>query len=222
VNLILLGPPGAGKGTQAKRLEERHGMLQLATGDMLRAERASGSTLGRQVQAIMDSGQFVSDDIMTALIGSRIDRLAQGAGFVLDGFPRNVPQAEALDAMLAARGMRLDYVIEVTVDEAALVDRIAGRFICAQCGASYHERYNPPRRAGICDLCGSTQLVHRADDRAETVRARLAAYRDQTAPVLPYYRAKGILRAVDGMAEPDRVTQEIERILGFAAGGAHG
>ncbi|HUZ72135.1 MAG TPA: adenylate kinase [Stellaceae bacterium] len=222
MNLILLGPPGAGKGTQAKRLEERHGMLQLATGDMLRAERASGSTLGRQVQAIMDSGQFVSDDIMTALIGSRIDRLAQGAGFVLDGFPRNVPQAEALDAMLAARGMRLDYVIEVTVDEAALVDRIAGRFICAQCGASYHERYNPPRRAGICDLCGSTQLVHRADDRAETVRARLAAYRDQTAPVLPYYRAKGILRAVDGMAEPDRVTQEIERILGFAAGGAHG
>ncbi len=143
-------------------------------------------------------------------------------GFILDGFPRTVPQAEALDAMLAAKGLRLDYVIELTVDEAALVDRITGRFTCAQCGASYHERYNPPKRAGICDLCGSTQLVHRADDRPETVWARLAAYHDQTAPVLPYYRAKGILRQVDGMAEPDNVTREIDRVLGFPADGTHG
>jgi adenylate kinase len=216
LNLILLGPPGAGKGTQAKRLEERHGLLQLATGDMLRAERSSGSALGRRVQAIMDAGQLVSDDVMITLIGNRIDRLPPGAGFVLDGFPRTVPQAEALDAMLAAKGLKLDFVIEITVDEAALIDRIAGRVTCAHCGASYHERFNPPRRAGVCDLCGSTELVHRADDRPETVRARLSAYRQQTAPILPYYRAKGILRAVDGMAEPDRVARAIERILGYA------
>lgn len=213
MNLILLGAPGAGKGTQAKRLEERRGLRQLATGDMLRAERASGSALGRQVQAIMDRGELVSDDIMIALIASRIDHIAGAKGFILDGFPRTVPQAEALDAMLAAKGLRLDHVIEITVDEAVLVDRISGRFSCAGCGASYHERYNRPRRDGVCDFCGGTNLVHRADDRPETVRARLAAYRQQTAPILPYYRAKGILEAVDGMAEPDAVTAAIERLL---------
>jgi len=218
VNLILLGPPGAGKGTQAKRLEERHGLLQLATGDMLRAERASGSARGKQVQAIMDSGQLVSDDIMIALIASRIDRLERAKGFILDGFPRTVPQAQALDAMLAAKGLKLDYVIEIAVDEAALIDRISGRFSCASCGASYHERYNRPKREGVCDFCGGTKLVHRADDRPETVKARLDAYRVQTAPILPYYAAKGILRSVDGMAEPDQVTAAIERILGGANG----
>jgi adenylate kinase len=224
LNLVLLGLPGAGKGTQAKRLEERRGLKQLATGDMLRAERESGSELGRQVQATMDSGRFVSDDIMIALIAHRIDCLClEGTtGFVLDGFPRTVPQAEALDAMLAQKGLKLDHVIEMTVDEAALIDRISSRFTCAQCGASYHRRYNRPKVDGVCDFCGGTQFVDRADDRPETVRARLAAYRDQTAPILPYYRAKGLLRSVDGMAAPDDVTREIERILDTPVGRSHG
>jgi adenylate kinase len=222
LNVVLLGPPGAGKGTQAKRLEERHGLKQLATGDMLRAERESGSALGRQVQATMDAGQFVSDDIMIALIAQRIDRIAGTTGFVLDGYPRTVPQAEALDVMLAQKGLKLDHVIEMTVDEAALVDRISGRFTCAQCGASYHRRYNRPKVDGVCDFCGATQFVDRADDRPETVRARLAVYRDQTAPILPYYRAKGLLRSIDGMAPPDEVTREIERILDEPAERSHG
>jgi adenylate kinase len=222
LNVVLLGPPGAGKGTQAKRLEERHGLKQLATGDMLRAERESGSALGRQVQATMDAGQFVPDDIMIALIAQRIDRIAGTTGFVLDGYPRTVPQAEALDVMLTQKGLKLDHVIEMTVDEAALVDRISGRFTCAQCGASYHRRYNRPKVDGVCDFCGATQFVDRADDRPETVRARLAVYRDQTAPILPYYRAKGLLRSVDGMAPPDEVTREIERILDEPAERSHG
>jgi adenylate kinase len=213
LNLILLGPPGAGKGTQAKRLEEAHGLVQLSTGDMLRAERASGSPLGRRVQAIMDAGQLVSDDIMIDLIAQRIDGPAR-QGFILDGFPRTVPQAEALDRMLAERKLRIDHVIEMAVDEAALVDRITGRFSCAVCGASYHDRYHRPRVEGQCDVCGSHDFVRRADDKAETVRARLAAYHDQTAPILPYYRAKGVLRQVDGMAEIDEVTRQIEGLLG--------
>ena len=222
MNLVLLGPPGAGKGTQAKRLEERHGLKQLATGDMLRAERESGSALGRQVQAVMDAGQLVSDDVMISLIGQRIDGLARAMGFVLDGFPRTVRQAEALDAMLAQKGLKLGAVIEMTVDEAALIDRISGRFTCARCGASFHRRYNPPKVAGVCDFCGSSQFVDRADDRPETVRARLAAYREQTAPILPYYRAQGLLRPVDAMAPPDQVTQEIERVLDERAGPSRG
>ena len=222
VESVLLGPPGAGKGTQAKRLEERRGLTQLATGDMLRAERDSGSALGRQVQAIMDAGRLVSDDIMISLIAHRIDRLTGASGFVLDGFPRTVRQAEALDAVLRQKGLKLGAVIEMTVDEAALIDRISGRFTCARCGASYHRRYNPPKVAGVCDFCGSTQFVDRADDRPETVRARLAAYREQTAPILPYYRAQGLLRAVDAMAPPDQVTREIERILDETPGPSHG
>jgi len=213
VNLILLGPPGAGKGTQAKRLEERDGLIQLSTGDMLRSERASGSDLGRRVQAIMDRGELVSDEIMIDLIARRIEAIAGGKGFVLDGFPRTVPQAEALDAMLASHGIKLDCVIEMTVDEPALIDRISGRFSCAKCGASYHERFNPPKVEGGCDMCGSHDFVHRADDNAETVRTRLAAYRAQTAPILPYYKAKGLLRQVDGMKAPDQVTKAIETLL---------
>ncbi len=218
MNIILLGPPGAGKGTQAKRLEERYGLVQLSTGDMLRAERASGSPLGRQVQAIMDAGQLVSDDIMVALIAQRIDRLGPAKGFILDGFPRTVPQAEALDAMLRRKGIKLDLVIEMTVDEAALVDRIAGRFSCAKCGASYHDRYHRPRQDGVCDACGSRDFVRRADDRPETVTARLAAYREQTAPILPYYRNRGVLQAVDGMAEIEEVGRQIARLIDAAAG----
>jgi adenylate kinase len=213
LNLILLGPPGAGKGTQAKRLEEARGLVQLSTGDMLRAERASGSELGHKVQTIMDKGHLVSDNIMIAMIEKRIGAPDCQKGFILDGFPRTVPQAEALDAMLARRRLKLDYVIELAVDEAALIDRISGRFSCAKCGASYHDRNKRPKVEGVCDVCGSKDFVRRADDNAETVKARLAAYHAQTAPILPYYRAKGILRQVDGMAEIAEVTRQIEAIL---------
>ena len=216
MNILLLGPPGAGKGTQAKRLEERYGMVQLSTGDMLRAERAAGTPLGKQAQAIMDAGKLVSDDIMIAMIKGRISQL--GKGFILDGFPRTVPQAEALDKMLAENNIRLDAVIELTVDEAVLIDRIADRFSCKNCGASYHDRHNRPKQDGVCDVCGSRDFIRRPDDNAETVKARLDAYRQQTAPILPYYRAKGLLRSVDGMAPIDAVTQQIETILKKAAG----
>jgi adenylate kinase len=213
VNIILLGPPGAGKGTQAKRLEEKYGLTQLSTGDMLRAERKSGSALGRKVQAIMDAGKLVSDDIMVELIALRIDQLKGGKGFILDGFPRTVPQAKALDRMLMEKGMQLDRVIEMTVDEAALVERIAGRFSCAKCGASYHDSFHRPEVDGVCDACGSRDFVRREDDKPEAVKTRLEAYRRQTAPILPYYRGKGVLRSVDGMAEIDAVGEQIEAIL---------
>jgi adenylate kinase len=217
LNILLLGPPGAGKGTQAKRLEERYGMVQLSTGDMLRAEREAGSALGKQVQAIMDSGKLVSDDIMIALIANRIAKLG-GKGFILDGFPRTVPQAEALDRMLADNRIGLDHVVELTVDEDALIDRISGRFSCKTCGASYHDRHHRPKREGVCDVCGGREFIHRPDDNAETVKARLKAYRDQTAPILPYYQAKGLLRSADGMAPIDTVTRQIETILNKAKG----
>jgi adenylate kinase len=217
LNILLLGPPGAGKGTQAKRLEERYGMVQLSTGDMLRAEREAGSALGKQVQAIMDAGKLVSDEIMIALIANRIAKLG-GKGFILDGFPRTVPQAEALDKMLADARITLDQVIEIAVDEDALIDRVSGRFSCKDCGASYHDRHHPPKVEGVCDICGSRDFIRRPDDNAETVKARLKAYRDQTAPILPYYRAKGLLRSVDGMADIDEVTRQIETILNKAKG----
>jgi adenylate kinase len=217
LNILLLGPPGAGKGTQAKRLEERYGMVQLSTGDMLRAEREAGSVLGKQVQAIMDAGKLVSDEIMIALIAKRITTLG-GKGFILDGFPRTVPQAEALDRMLAENRIALDQVIELTVDEDALIDRISGRFSCKNCGASYHDRHHRPKQEGVCDMCGSRDFIRRPDDNAETVKARLKAYRDQTAPILPYYRAKGLLRSVDGMGDIDEVTRQITAILNKAKG----
>jgi adenylate kinase len=217
LNILLLGPPGAGKGTQAKRLEERYGMVQLSTGDMLRAERAAGTPLGKQAQAIMDAGKLVSDDIMIAMIKNRIGQLG-GKGFILDGFPRTVPQAEALDQMLGENKITLDAVIEITVDEAALVDRISGRFSCKSCGASYHDRHNQPKQEGVCDVCGSHDFVRRPDDNAETVKARLDAYRKQTTPILPYYKAKRVLRSVDGMAPIDTVTQQIETILNKVKG----
>src|ERR1044071_6959882 len=218
MNLILLGPPGAGKGTQAKRLEQTRGLVQLATGDMLRAATASGGELGRRVKAIMDAGHLVPDEIIIEMIAARIAEPDcaphdGGGGFILDGFPRTVPQAEALDAMLAQHGRKLDRVILMEVDEATLIDRLSGRFSCAQCGASYHERYHRPRVEGVCDRCGGASFMCRADDRPEALATRFAAYRNQTAPILPYYRARGILRTVDGMADIDEVTRQIEAII---------
>jgi adenylate kinase len=217
MNLILIGPPGAGKGTQAKRLQERHGLVQLATGDMVRAAIAAESELGRRVKAIYDAGRLVPDAIIIQMIAERITGPETASGFILDGFPRTVLQAEALDAMLAAQGKKLDLVILMEVDEAVLIDRLSGRFSCAECGATYHERLHRPRVEGECDNCGPVEFVRRADDRPETLATRFEAYRNQTAPILPYYRTRGILRSVDGMAPIDEVTRQIEAALGNGA-----
>ena len=216
MNIILLGPPGAGKGTQAKRLEKRHSLVQLSTGDMLRAAVASGSELGQKAKALMDGGHLVPDDLMVAMISDRIDQPDCANGFILDGFPRTSAQAEALDVMLAEKGLKLHSVIEIKVDDDLLVDRITGRYTCAHCGAGYHDRFQKPKVEGVCDNCGGTEFKRRADDTAETVRTRLAAYHAQTAPILPYYSDKGILEAVDGMAGIDEVADQIEHSLGAA------
>jgi adenylate kinase len=214
MNLILLGPPGAGKGTQAKRLEDSRGLIQLSTGDMLRAAVASGSEVGKKAKGIMEQGELVSDEIMIAMIRDRIQLPDCKNGFILDGFPRTTAQAEALDRMLGQMGLKLDHVIEMKVNDSVLVDRITGRYSCVKCGAGYHDRFQKPKKDGVCDVCGSTEFSRRKDDNAETVTARLSAYHAQTAPLLPYYQGRGVLKSVDGMADIDEVTRQLEAVLG--------
>lgn len=212
VNIILLGPPGAGKGTQAARLVAERGMVQLSTGDMLRAAVKAGTPVGLQAKAVMEAGELVSDAIVSALIGESLDA-AEGRGAIFDGYPRTHAQAEALDLLLTTRGQSLDWVIELEVDEAALIDRIVGRFTCAACGTGYHDRYKLPAVEGVCDVCGSTGFKRRPDDNTETVSTRMTEYRAKTAPILPFYEARGLVRRVDGMADMDVVGGEIAAIL---------
>jgi adenylate kinase len=212
LNIILLGPPGAGKGTQAQRLEHQRGMVQLSTGDMLRHAVAAGTPIGIKAKAVMDAGELVSDAIVSALIGERLDTSAD-KGAIFDGFPRTQHQAEALDLLLADRDRKLDYVIELEVDEEALVDRITGRFSCANCGAGYHDRFKLPKVQGTCDVCGAHEFRRRPDDNEHTVRTRMAEYRAKTAPILPYYQDRGLVRPVDGMASVEEVARQIDAIL---------
>ncbi len=213
MNLILLGPPGAGKGTQAQYLQTKLGIPKLSTGDMLRATAAKGGQMGDTLKSIMQAGQLVPDDLIVRMIRERILESDCKNGFILDGFPRTVAQAEALDVMLAEEKKHLDYVIELHVDDQKLVDRIAGRFSCAKCGTGYHESFKKPKKLGVCDECGSTEFSHREDDRAETVAKRLDAYHAQTAPLLPYYTQKKVLTQVDGMADIEEVTRQIDTII---------
>lgn len=213
MNVILLGPPGAGKGTQAQYLATQYNLAKLSTGDMLRAAAASGSDLGKQLKDIMAAGQLVSDEIMVNIIRERITAADCANGFILDGFPRTVAQAQALDVMLENNGTRLDFIIELKVDDQQLVDRIAGRYSCAQCGAGYHDNFKKPLRANVCDECGGTEFSRREDDNAATVGKRLEAYHKQTAPLLPYYAQRGVLTSVDGMAEINEVTRHIEEVV---------
>jgi adenylate kinase len=216
LNIILLGPPGAGKGTQAARLQATRGMIQLSTGDMLREARASGSPIGEKVKAIMDAGELVSDAIVTALIAERLDAASE-QGAIFDGFPRTKAQAEALDLLLSERGRHLDHVIELAVDEEALVERITGRFTCAKCGTGYHDSFRPTAVQGVCDACGSTEFKRRPDDNEQTVRTRMEEYRAKTAPILPFYEARTLVRRVNGMAPVEDVAAQIDAILDGAA-----
>ncbi|MGQ7829424.1 adenylate kinase [Altererythrobacter sp. Z27] len=214
MNIILLGPPGAGKGTQSARLVEQYGMRQLSTGDMLRAAVKAQTPVGIKAKAVMDRGELVSDEIVSELIDAELAAMDPATGAIFDGYPRTEVQAQMLDALLAKHGRSLDYVIELGVDEDALVERITGRFSCGNCGALYHDTANPPATPGVCDACGSTEFKRRPDDNEETVRTRMQEYRAKTAPILPGYESRGIVRRVDGMASIDEVAAAIDAILG--------
>jgi adenylate kinase len=213
LNLILLGPPGAGKGTQATRLMKTRGMVQLSTGDMLRAAVAAQTPIGIAAQKVMAEGGLVSDAIVNGILSERLDQPDARAGFILDGYPRTSGQARELDAMLASKGLKLDHVIELVVNEDALVDRITGRFTCGSCGEGYHDRHKLPKVAGVCDVCGGTVFKRRQDDNEETVRMRMAEYRAKTAPIIPHYEPRGLVNRVDGMADMDSVAASIDAIL---------
>lgn len=213
MNIILLGPPGAGKGTQAGRLVDERAMVQLSTGDMLRAAVKAGTPTGLKAKAVMEAGELVSDEIVSGIIGEALDDLKPGTGVIFDGYPRTAAQAVALDTILADRKRTLDHVIELDVDEDALVERITGRFTCAKCNEGYHDKFKQPRVAGVCDECGATEFRRRPDDNEETVRTRMVEYRAKTAPILPIYEARGLVRRVDGMADIAHVTEAIESIL---------
>ena len=213
MNLILLGPPGAGKGTQASRLVKERGMVQLSTGDMLRAAVAASTPVGLAAKAVMESGGLVSDEIVSGILSERLDQPDARAGFILDGYPRTDVQADSLDAMLAEKGLALDHVIELVVDEDALVDRITGRFTCGSCGEGYHDRYKQPKVADTCDVCGASNFKRRADDNADTVRQRIMEYRAKTAPIIPHYEGRGIVARVDGMADMDAVAASIDKTV---------
>ncbi len=213
MNLILLGPPGAGKGTQASRLVKERGLVQLSTGDMLRAAVAAATPVGLAAKAVMESGGLVSDEIVNGILSERLDQPDARVGFILDGYPRTDIQADALDAMLSAKGLTLDHVIELVVDEDALVERITGRFTCGSCGEGYHDRFKQPKAAGVCDVCGSSNFKRRADDIESTVRQRMEEYRAKTAPIIPHYGSRGIVARVDGMASMDEVAASIDAIV---------
>jgi adenylate kinase len=214
MNLILLGPPGAGKGTQAKILEDQKGFKQLSTGDMLRAAKEAGTEIGLKAKAIMDRGDLVSDEIVIGIVSERLDQPDIKHGVVFDGFPRTPAQADALDKLLASKGQKLNAVIEMKVNDEALIERIVGRFTCAKCKQGYHEKFAQPKQAGTCDVCGSQEFTHRADDNEKTVRDRLQVYNKQTAPLVAYYREMGNLHVIDGMADIAEVTREVSRVLG--------
>jgi adenylate kinase len=213
MNIILLGPPGAGKGTQASRLMNERGMVQLSTGDMLRAAVKAGTPTGLKAKAVMEAGELVSDEIVSGIIGEALDELEPATGVIFDGYPRTAAQAESLDEILSSRKRTLDHVIELVVDEDALVERITGRYTCAQCNTGFHDRFQKPKVAGVCDNCGAHEFKRRPDDNEETVRTRMAEYRAKTAPILPVYEARGIVSRVDGMADIAVVTASIEGIL---------
>ncbi|MFK7840714.1 MAG: adenylate kinase [Sphingorhabdus sp.] len=213
MDIILLGPPGAGKGTQASRLEDEHGMVQLSTGDMLRAAVKAGTEVGMKAKALMDAGELVPDEVVSGIIGDKLDELGAEKGVIFDGYPRTAAQAASLDEILTARNRALAYVIELAVDEDALVERIVGRFTCGNCGEGYHDTFKQPVKEGVCDACGESQFKRRPDDNEETVRTRMTEYRAKTAPILPIYEARGIVRKVNGMGSMAEVNDAIEAVL---------
>ncbi|MDG6093902.1 adenylate kinase [Acetobacter sp. AN02] len=213
MNIIFLGPPGAGKGTQAKRLEQQYGIVQISTGDMLRAEVAAGTQIGLEAKGLMEAGKLIPDSVIVAMLESRIAKPDCAKGFILDGFPRTVAQAEALDAMLTRTDSRIDTVLVLEVDEEVLADRISGRFSCKSCGASYHDSFRPTQKDGVCDICGGHDFIRRPDDNRETVMKRLDAYNAETKPLLPYYESKGLISVIDGMAPIEEVSSQIDAVM---------